>query len=324
MTLQFFINELVSSQTNSQKNNIELGITSLPLVTNELIDDHPILQDDNSLFINNMQIQIKFLSLELEKQLLLSNLSTTSKKRQKLFLKQNDNINTSNPKSIEIKQLKPFIPIKTNVQLHNEEKEIRLVQKAQIFLKDIHYEKDSQLAMLREQKRKERDKYLKMLENDIKVYNTKKLKKKLAPITLPNESSHKKINSLGHRGIVKSSYQRIAIKNNRNNNHYLYSDRLKLPPIKNSLSVKRINDHIYDGNISLNKSNSPSNEGNSNSYLKNGDDYYNVNTNQNNISEMKSNVITENNSSLNPYYFNEPKYEKMMNNQYKKQYKKDN
>ena len=91
MTLQFFINELVSSQTNSQKNNIELGITSLPLLTTELIDIHPILPDDNSLFINYMQIQIKFLSLELEKQLLLSNLSTTSKKRKKLFLKQNDN-----------------------------------------------------------------------------------------------------------------------------------------------------------------------------------------------------------------------------------------
>ena len=138
--LNFFLSQITSSQVEHQKQNLLLGIMTLPLTESELHlrNSSPII--DNTSFIQQLLYELKLTFLHEEKQQLLSNLSLINQKRKHLKSIQTESLSPITQCSqIEITPLKIQNNFKTNVQnvqIHNEENEFALQNEAKLFLKD--------------------------------------------------------------------------------------------------------------------------------------------------------------------------------------------
>ena len=79
--LNFFLSQIISSQVEHQKQNLLLGIMTLPLTKSELHFRNSSPTIDNTSFIQQLLYELKLTFLHEEKQQLLSNLSLINQKR---------------------------------------------------------------------------------------------------------------------------------------------------------------------------------------------------------------------------------------------------
>ena len=91
--LNFFLSQIISSQVEHQKQNLLLGIMTLPLTKSELHFRNSSPTIDNTSFIQQLLYELKLTFLHEEKQQLLSNLSLINQKRKHLKSIQTESLN---------------------------------------------------------------------------------------------------------------------------------------------------------------------------------------------------------------------------------------
>ena len=249
--LNFFLSQIISSQVEHQKQNLLLGIMTLPLTKSELHFRNSSPTIDNTSFIQQLLYELKLTFLHEEKQQLLSNLSLINQKRKHLKSIQTESLNPiTSCSQIEITPLKIQNNFKTNVQIHNEENEFALQNEAKLFLKDIHSEKEHQLQLMRERKRKEQIQYMKTIEHSLKH-----IKREDNHPTYENNNRYNNTNSNSNNIQIKSKIKSKSIENNK---HFIkqsslfkpkHNGKIKLPPLlQHSFNNRKVFSDLYTKN----------------------------------------------------------------------------